>query len=67
MLFIFSVYFYKFNRIRSDFPDFGSQTQTLGLARLSSSAGRSLTNIKVRTQSPLNLGSGAQNGNVHAV
>ena len=56
----FSVYFYKFNRIRSD----------LGLARLSSSAGRSTDhrpmNIRVRTLSPLNLGSGAQNGNVLA-
>ena len=36
------------------------------LARLSSSAGRTATNIKVRTQSPLNLGSEAQNGNVLA-
>ena len=43
------------------FFQFLSSVRHLGL---SSPAGRSSANINVRTQSPLNLGNGAQNGNV---
>ena len=40
------------------------RTSSSSFFSLSSPAGRSSANINVRTQSPLNLGNGAQNGNV---
>ena len=42
------------------------RTSSSSFFSLSSPAGRSSANINVRTQSPFNLGSGVQNGNVPA-